>query len=85
MALQGAEVEKSSLDQVGHFLVLPEVNQAEPISHSQHIEQALRPSQWPPAGPQEPARTPGILSVMRRATAGLNGTQLDLKPLPRSG
>jgi hypothetical protein len=32
---------------------------------SQHIEQALRPSPWPPAGPQEPAWTPGILSVMR--------------------
>ena len=32
---------------------------------SQHIGQALNPSHWPPAGPQEPARTPGILSVMR--------------------
>ena len=32
---------------------------------SQHIEQALRPSHWPPAGPQEPAQTPGIPSVMR--------------------
>ena len=32
---------------------------------SQHIDRALRPSNWPPAGPQEPARTPGILSVMR--------------------
>jgi integrase len=32
---------------------------------SQHIEQALRPSRWPPAGPQKPTRTPGIPSVMR--------------------
>ena len=32
---------------------------------SQHIEQALRPIRWPPAGPQEPAWTPGIPSVMR--------------------
>ena len=32
---------------------------------SQQIEQALRPSQWPPAGPQKTAQTPGILSVMR--------------------
>ena len=32
---------------------------------SQQIEQALRPSHWPPAGPQKAARTPGILSVMR--------------------
>jgi integrase len=32
---------------------------------SQHIEQALNPSRWPPAGPQQPARTPGIPSVMR--------------------
>ncbi len=32
---------------------------------SQHIEQALRPSHWPPSGPQEPAQTPGIPSVMR--------------------
>jgi hypothetical protein len=32
---------------------------------SQHVEQALRPSQWPRAGPQEPAWTPGIPSVMR--------------------
>jgi hypothetical protein len=32
---------------------------------SQHIEQALQPSQWPPAGPQQPAQTPRIPSVMR--------------------
>ena len=32
---------------------------------SQQIEEALRPSQWPPAGPQKTAQTPGILSVMR--------------------
>ena len=32
---------------------------------SQHIEEALHPSRWPPAGPQEPAQTPGIPSVMR--------------------
>jgi hypothetical protein len=45
---------------------------------SQHIEQALRFSRWPPAGPQKAAQTPGIPSVMRpchswtqRDTAGL--------------
>jgi hypothetical protein len=32
---------------------------------SQHIEQALNPSHWPPTGPQESAQMPGILSVMR--------------------
>src|ERR1700730_4607958 len=32
---------------------------------SQHIEQALRPSQWPPAGPRKSAPTPKIPSVMR--------------------
>jgi hypothetical protein len=32
---------------------------------SQHIEEALNPSHRPPAGPQEPAQTPGIPSVMR--------------------
>jgi integrase len=32
---------------------------------SQQIEQALRPSRWPPSGPQEPAQAPGIPSVMR--------------------
>jgi hypothetical protein len=32
---------------------------------SQQIAHALRPSRWPPAGPQEPAQTPGIPSVMR--------------------
>ena len=32
---------------------------------SQHIEQALRPSRWPPAGPQKSTQTPGIPSVMR--------------------
>ena len=32
---------------------------------SQHIEEALNPSRWPPAGPQDPAQTPGIPSVMR--------------------
>ena len=32
---------------------------------SQHIEQALRPSQMVPAGPQKSAQTPGIPSVMR--------------------
>ena len=32
---------------------------------SQHIDRALRPSQWPAAGPQEPAQTPGILSAIR--------------------
>jgi integrase len=31
---------------------------------SQQIEQALRPSRWPPAGPPESAWTPGILSVI---------------------
>ncbi len=32
---------------------------------SQHIEQALGPSRWPPAGPQQSTQTPGIPSVMR--------------------
>src|ERR1039457_2537749 len=32
---------------------------------SQHIEEALNPRRWPPAGPQEPAQTPGIPSVIR--------------------
>jgi integrase len=32
---------------------------------SQQIEQALRPSQWPPAGPRKSAQAPGIPSVMR--------------------
>jgi hypothetical protein len=32
---------------------------------SLHIEQALRPSPWPPAGPQQSAQTSGIPSVMR--------------------
>ena len=32
---------------------------------SQHIEQALRPSQWPPAGSQQSTQTPPIPSVMR--------------------
>jgi hypothetical protein len=32
---------------------------------SQHIEQALRPSPWPPAGPQQSTQTPGIPSVIR--------------------
>jgi hypothetical protein len=32
---------------------------------SQHIDRALRLSRWPPAGPQEPAQTPGILSAIR--------------------
>ena len=44
---------------------------------SQHIDRALRSSRWPPAGPQEPARTPGIASSCVLATAGPSGTQLD--------
>ena len=32
---------------------------------SQQIGQALRPSRWPPAGPQEPVWTPGIPSAIR--------------------
>ena len=32
---------------------------------SQHIEEAVNPSHWPPAGPQKTAQTPGIPSVMR--------------------
>ena len=42
----------------------PRHTRLRPIA-SQHIDRALRPSHWPPAGPQEPAQTPGILSVMR--------------------
>jgi hypothetical protein len=48
---------------------------------SQQIEQALSPSQWPPAGPQEPAQTPGIASAIcpchswtQRDTAGPDTT-----------
>jgi hypothetical protein len=52
---------------------------------SQHIEQALRPSHWPPAGPQEPAQSRESRPSCVRATAGLNGTQLDLTPPARSG
>ena len=32
---------------------------------SHHIEQALHPSRWPSAGPQQSVRTPGIPSAMR--------------------
>ena len=52
---------------------------------SQHIEQALNPSHWPPAGPQESAQMRESCPSCVRATAGLNGTQLDLTPPPRSG
>jgi hypothetical protein len=53
---------------------------------SQHIDRALRPSRWPPAGPQEPAQTPGIPSAIRlchswtqRDTAGPDpSTQIQL-------
>jgi hypothetical protein len=48
---------------------------------SQQIEQALSPSQWPHAGPQESTRTPGIPSVIcpchswtQRDTAGPDTT-----------
>ena len=53
---------------------------------SQHIEEALNPSHWPPAGPQEPgADPPESRPSCVRATAGLSGTQLDPEPPPRSG
>jgi hypothetical protein len=52
---------------------------------SQHIEQALRPSQWPPlAHKNRHGRRESRPSCVR-AAAGLNGTQLDLTPPPRSG
>ena len=52
---------------------------------SQHIEQALRSSRWPPAGPQNPRGRQECRPSCVRATAGLNGTQLDLKPPASSG
>jgi integrase len=52
---------------------------------SQHIEQALNSSHWPPSGPQESAQMPGILSVMRPCHSWTQRTQLDLTPRPRSG
>ena len=51
---------------------------------SQQIEEALRPSQWPPAGPQKRRRRHESRPSCVRATAGPSGTQLDLKPPPRS-
>jgi integrase len=41
---------------------------------SQHIEQALRPSRWPSAGPRKSAWTPGIPSVPQLDSAGHSGT-----------
>jgi hypothetical protein len=52
---------------------------------SQHIEEALNPSHWPPAGPQEPAQTPESRPSCVRAPAGPSGTQLDPGSPPRSG
>ena len=51
---------------------------------SQHIEQALQPSGPPLAHNNLRSRRESRPSCVR-ATAGLNGTQLDLKPPPRSG
>jgi integrase len=52
---------------------------------SQHIEQALHPSRWPPLAHENPRGRRESRPSCVRATAGLNGTQLDLKPPPRSG
>jgi hypothetical protein len=51
---------------------------------SQHIEQALRPSHWPPAGTQNRRRRQESGPSCVRATAGRNGTQLHPKPPSRS-
>jgi len=47
---------------------------------SQHIEQALRPSHWPRLAHKNPRGRQDFRPSCVRATAGLNGTQLDLKP-----
>jgi integrase len=52
---------------------------------SQHIEEALNPSHWPPAGPQNRRRPRESRPSCVRATAGPSGTQLDPGPPPRSG
>jgi hypothetical protein len=52
---------------------------------SQHIEQALRPSRWPSAGPRNPRGHREFRPLCVRATAGPSGTRRDLKPPPRSG
>ena len=52
---------------------------------SQHIEQALRPSQWPSAGHKNQRGRRESRPSCVRATAGLSGTQLDLIPTARSG
>ena len=52
---------------------------------SQHIEQALRPSNGPHLARKNPRRRQESRPSCVRATARLNGTQLDLKPPPRSG
>ena len=52
---------------------------------SQQIEQALRPRQWPSAGPKNRRGRQDSRPSCVRVTAGLNGTQLDLIPPPRSG
>jgi len=52
---------------------------------SQHIEQALNPSQWPPQAHKNRRGRRESRPSYVRATAGRNGTQLDLKPPPRSG
>jgi hypothetical protein len=51
---------------------------------SQHIEQALRFSRWPRLAHKYPCGRQEFRPSCVRATAGLNGTQLDLKPPTRS-
>jgi integrase len=52
---------------------------------SQHIDRALRPSRWPPAGHNNRRRRRESRPSCVRATAGPSGTQLDLEPPARSG
>jgi hypothetical protein len=52
---------------------------------SQHIEEALNPSQWPPLAHKNRRRPRESRPSCVRATAGPSGTQLDPGPPPRSG
>jgi hypothetical protein len=46
----------------------------------QHIDRALRPSRWPPLAHKNRRKRQESCPPYVRATAGLNGTQLDLPP-----
>src|ERR1039457_3624014 len=52
---------------------------------SQHIEEALHPSQWPPAGPGRFTQTPGIPSVLRPCHGWTKRDTADPGLPPRSG